>query len=1333
MGENKACFSFIFNRYKTYWKNILTEILFRIGVAARLFILAAATMFLTLSIKAQSSTYNFTTDAVLSFGTGGFNVWNTQADITIGGVAYRLTSGGNGSFTNVATGGVGNSKCLRKDGSGGDSFTLKRADGKPFQFYGLWVKHESMNFYPNVPPFYSISYSKADGDSESFTDNTSKQGGNYTASERTVTKNIAVTSVSINFNAIMYYLIDNIVVGPAVALDPSISTHPQNRTVCSESNTNFTIAASNASGYQWQVNAGAGFSNISNGGPYSGATSASLTVAASSAVNGYQYRCVINGSLTSNAATLTVNTVSLTSKSKVDVACNGGATGAASVNPPTDGVGPYTYDWTPGTPTGDGTASVTGLAAGTWVCTVTDANGCKASQTFIVTQPSALSATTSISNVSCNGGSDGSASVVASGGAGAYTYSWSPTGGSGTLISNLGVGTYSVTVTDANGCDKSAQAIITQPAKITASAAAQTICSGANTNVTLSSNTPGAVFAWTAAVLSGNVTGATAGSGNTIAQPLYGSGVVEYSIIPSVAGCTGTTTTTTVTVNASPSISGNPSGVQVEENESASFSVIANHGNGYQWQVNQGGGYVNVSNGEVYSGATQETLTIASSTESMNGYQYRCVVVGQCTPAAVSAAATLSVRLRATQVINFPSISAVSYGAADIIPGGSSDAGLTLSYTSSDESIASIVNGSIRIHRAGSVVITAAQSGDYDYKPAAPKTQTLQILPKKITASLSNNTPITKTYDGSNTASLTSSHYVLHDIETGDDVSVTGVATYSNASASSGKTVTATELTLQGADRNNYSLETLSAETTGDITQKGVVVLLNASPVISKTYDGSTNASLATANYSLQGVVGSDEVKVAGTAAYENKQAGEGKRITVSQFVLSGSDMDNYSLTNSTAETEGKIAKKAVALTLKSSPEITKEYNGTATAQLHADNYILVGTESGDNLTVAGIAAFDNRNAGEIKTVQVGSFELSGTDSDNYNLTTTVSTTSGSITPKSLTATLVNTVTKQYDGNTIAALASDNYLLNGIVGDDMVQLNNPLAGVYENKNGGNSKLITVAGIQIEGEDVGNYTLSSASISGAIGIITPKPIVVTADAQTKVYGTADPVFTYTADGKLAEDELAGSLEKAPGKNTGTYEILAGSLSGGDNYTIEVYNSANITITPAALLIRANDQTRKQGVENPLFTYTYEGLVGGDEAADLDTLPSSITAATKNSPIGDYDITVSGAVSENYDISYAKGKISVTPASSENYSVKSWSSSPDLLQVRIFTTTAQKAAIMLYTEVGQQVILQQKQLAVGNNSFTVQVGHLSASTYVLNVSAETFKDAQKVKVK
>ncbi|CCG53071.1 Protein of unknown function precursor; putative adhesin [Flavobacterium indicum GPTSA100-9 = DSM 17447] len=216
-----------------------------------------------------------------------------------------------------------------------------------------------------------------------------------------------------------------------------------------------------------------------------------------------------------------------TALSQTNVSCNGGSNGAASINIPTGGAGGYTYNWTPGNPTGDGTTSVTGLTAGTWTCTITDANSCTTSVNFTITQPTALNATAlSQTNISCNGGSNGAASInIPTGGAGGYTYNWTPgnpTGDGTTSVTGLTAGTWTCTVTDANGCTTSVNFTITQPTALIASAQSQTniSCNGGS-NGAASINIPtggagGYTYDWTPGNPTGDgttsVTGLTAGT-----------------------------------------------------------------------------------------------------------------------------------------------------------------------------------------------------------------------------------------------------------------------------------------------------------------------------------------------------------------------------------------------------------------------------------------------------------------------------------------------------------------------------------------------------------------------------------------------------------------------------------------------------------------------------------------------------------------------------------------------------------------------------------------------------------------------------------------------------
>ena len=142
-----------------------------------------------------------------------------------------------------------------------------------------------------------------------------------------------------------------------------------------------------------------------------------------------------------------------------DVLCAGDATGGVWISV-VGGTVPYTYAWTGGSTSEDNI----NIAAGTYTVTVTDANGCTATLSATIGEPTALDANvTSTTDVSCLGAADGAMSVSATGGVTPYSYAW--TGGVSTTNSATGLsgGTYDVTITDANGCDTVLSATIAEP------------------------------------------------------------------------------------------------------------------------------------------------------------------------------------------------------------------------------------------------------------------------------------------------------------------------------------------------------------------------------------------------------------------------------------------------------------------------------------------------------------------------------------------------------------------------------------------------------------------------------------------------------------------------------------------------------------------------------------------------------------------------------------------------------------------------------------------------------------------------------------------------------
>ncbi|MGL2994952.1 MBG domain-containing protein [Flavobacterium sp. TSSA_36] len=189
--------------------------------------------------------------------------------------------------------------------------------------------------------------------------------------------------------------------------------------------------------------------------------------------------------------------------------------------------------------------------------------------------------------------------------------------------------------------------------------------------------------------------------------------------------------------------------------------------------------------------------------------------------------------------------------------------------------------------------------------------------------------------------------------------------------------------------------------------------------------------------------------------------------------------------------------------------------------------------------------------------------------------------------------------------------------------------------------------------RVSGEDIDNYTISQGSLSagskylitfvGTNFTITAKSIIVTATpSQTKIYGTADPVFTYTVSPNLVgSDAFSGSLTRVAGENIGTYTINQGSLSAGSNYTIS-YADANFTITAKPITVTATpSQTKVYGATDPIFGYTVSpSLVGSDAFSGALT-----RVAGENT--GNYAITQGNlSAGSNYTITYVSKDFAIT---------------------------------------------------------------------------------------
>ncbi|MBN8703930.1 MAG: PKD domain-containing protein, partial [Bacteroidetes bacterium] len=196
--------------------------------------------------------------------------------------------------------------------------------------------------------------------------------------------------------------------------------------------------------------------------------------------------------------------------SQSEVSCFSGSDGSITVTA-LGGTGNYNYSWS----NTETTSNITGLQAGSYTLTVSDNNSCNLVVSYLITQPTQLTSIITSSNSACNLLDNGTASVVAGGGTGAYTYSWSNNQQTSS-VNSLSPATYTVVITDANACISTATVTITEPSAITLSVTSiQKSCQNATNgsiSVIAGGGTPGYSYLWNNLVASSSIGNITAGT-----------------------------------------------------------------------------------------------------------------------------------------------------------------------------------------------------------------------------------------------------------------------------------------------------------------------------------------------------------------------------------------------------------------------------------------------------------------------------------------------------------------------------------------------------------------------------------------------------------------------------------------------------------------------------------------------------------------------------------------------------------------------------------------------------------------------------------------------------
>ena len=181
-------------------------------------------------------------------------------------------------------------------------------------------------------------------------------------------------------------------------------------------------------------------------------------------------------------------------------------------------------------------------------------------------------------------------------------------------------------------------------------------------------------------------------------------------------------------------------------------------------------------------------------------------------------------------------------------------------------------------------------------------------------------------------------------------------------------------------------------------------------------------------------------------------------------------------------------------------------------------------------------------------------------------------------------------------------------------------------------------------VTVSGGEAQNYELSYTN--GKLIVTDADAVVITAKSYTRVYGDANPAFEYEVSGTTLVGVPEIICEATATSPVGTYPIVIkkGTVT---NYN-DTYVNGTLTITKAPLTVSVENVIREQYQDNPEFVITYTGWKVNDDESVLTKKPVATTTATKDSPVGEYEIAVSGGAAQNYELAYQNGILTVIEA-------------------------------------------------------------------------------------
>jgi hypothetical protein len=387
-------------------------------------------------------------------------------------------------------------------------------------------------------------------------------------------------------------------------------------------------------------------------------------------------------------------------------------------------------------------------------------------------------------------------------------------------------------------------------------------------------------------------------------------------------------------------------------NSNPLLQALANNGGPTQTRAIASGSPA-INGGDAFATSTDQRGLFANGTRDIGAFEFD----------------GLTAVTKLDQTIIFDALANRTYGDAGFDLTATASSGLPVSYQSSNNNVATISGSTVTIVGAGTTNITATQDGDDAYNPADPVIRSITV--EQRTLSVTAATASNKVYDGTDFADVTVTAFST--AIGGDDVSIDATGAFVATTVGT-EIAVSPAFTLSGDDAANYSLnQSISFSLVADITP--ATLSITAANAANKEYDRNTAATLTG---TLSGVVGSDDVSVLLSAAFNDFNVGLSKPLT-STSTLTGEDAFNYILTQPSGLTADITAKE---LTLSAATAQNKSFDGST-------NATVTGTLSGvivpDLVDFDVIANFSDPGVGTNKPV-TATIDLTGTNAGNYTI-----------------------------------------------------------------------------------------------------------------------------------------------------------------------------------------------------------------------------------------------------------------------------------------------------------------------------------------------------------